>query len=270
MSSTRPCSRSTRSSSSPGPIPSSMRWATTPGHPTSSNSGSASSDRRRTLLLRRLADAFDAYPDGFELDLQEMAGALGLERHPGRNSSFARTLQRGVQFGLAQPHSHGMRVRRRLPPLSHRQLGRLPAGAAGRSTSGGSTTRRGRGRSQQAGLERSVDQQPTRRRWRPWSASRRRGRPHRAGDVEVGPRHVADELLQEQPGGDGAAARAADVLEVGHVAVELLAVARSAAAAARPARRPGRRPPRTWSIQRVVVAHDAGDLQAEGHHAARR
>jgi hypothetical protein len=81
-----------------------------------------------TWLLRRLADAFDAHPDGFELDLQEMAGALGLSATTGRNSSFARTLQRCVQFGLAQPHSHGMRVRRRLPPLSHRQLGRLPAG----------------------------------------------------------------------------------------------------------------------------------------------
>ena len=56
-----------------------------------------------------------------------MAGALGLSATTGRNSSFARTLQRCVQFGLAQPHSHGMRVRRRLPPLSHRQLGRLPA-----------------------------------------------------------------------------------------------------------------------------------------------
>ena len=44
----------------------------------------------------------------------------------GMGRSFARTLQRCVQFGLAQPHSHGMRVRQRLPPLSHRQLGRLP------------------------------------------------------------------------------------------------------------------------------------------------
>src|SRR5215211_363292 len=80
-----------------------------------------------TWLLRRLADAFDTHPDGFELDLQEMAGALGLSASNGRNSSFARTLQRCVQFGLARPHSRGVSVRRRLPPLSHRQLGRLPA-----------------------------------------------------------------------------------------------------------------------------------------------
>ena len=80
-----------------------------------------------TWLLRRLADAFDAHPDGFELDTGEMARALGLSATTGRNSSFARTVQRCVQFGLAQPHHTGVRVRRRLPPLSHRQLGRLPA-----------------------------------------------------------------------------------------------------------------------------------------------
>jgi hypothetical protein len=81
-----------------------------------------------TLLLRRLAAAFDAHPEGFELDMHETAGALGLSASSGRTSSFARTLQRCVQFGLAQPHTRGMRVRRRLPPLSQRQIGRLPAG----------------------------------------------------------------------------------------------------------------------------------------------
>ena len=46
-----------------------------------------------------------------------------------------------------------------------------------------------------------------------------RVRTRRAGDVEVDPRHVADELLQEQPGGQRAAVAAgADVLDVGDVA----------------------------------------------------
>jgi hypothetical protein len=81
-----------------------------------------------TWLLRRMAAAFDTEPDGFELDLQETAGALGLSATNGRHSPFARTLQRSVQFGLAQPHSRGLSVRRKLPPLSHRQLARLPAG----------------------------------------------------------------------------------------------------------------------------------------------
>ena len=47
---------------------------------------------------------------------------------------------------------------------------------------------------------------------------------HRAGDVEVDPRRVADELLQEQRRGDRPAVGAADVLEVGDVALEQLAV----------------------------------------------
>jgi hypothetical protein len=81
-----------------------------------------------TWLLRRIAAAFDTAPDGFELDLHETAGALGLSATNGRHSPFARTLQRAVQFGLAQPHSRGLSVRRKLPPLSHRQLARLPAG----------------------------------------------------------------------------------------------------------------------------------------------
>jgi hypothetical protein len=81
-----------------------------------------------TWLLRRMAAAFDTAPDGFELDLHETAGALGLSATNGRNSPFARTLQRSVQFGLAQPHSRGLSVRRMLPPLSHRHLARLPAG----------------------------------------------------------------------------------------------------------------------------------------------
>jgi hypothetical protein len=79
-----------------------------------------------TFLLRRMAAALDASPDGFELDLAETAGALGLAATGGRHSPFGRSLQRLVQFGLAQPHSRGLAVRRRLPPLSVRQLQRLP------------------------------------------------------------------------------------------------------------------------------------------------
>jgi len=52
-----------------------------------------------TWLLRRLAAAFDVNPDGFELDLPETAGALGLSATSGRHSPFARTLQRCVQSG---------------------------------------------------------------------------------------------------------------------------------------------------------------------------
>ncbi len=80
-----------------------------------------------TLLLRRLADRFDADPDGFELPLADTAASLGLGGFAGRNSPFARALQRTAQFGLARFGTGGMAVRRRLPPLTHRQLERLPA-----------------------------------------------------------------------------------------------------------------------------------------------
>jgi len=79
-----------------------------------------------TWLLRRIAAGFDHWPDGFELDLTETAAALGLASTGGRHSPFQRTLQRMIQFGMAQPASYGLAVRRRLPALSGRQLARLP------------------------------------------------------------------------------------------------------------------------------------------------
>ena len=45
-----------------------------------------------------------------------------------------------------------------------------------------------------------------------------------AGDVQVRPGRVLDELLQEEGGRDGACLAAADVLDVGDLAVQLLAV----------------------------------------------
>jgi hypothetical protein len=81
-----------------------------------------------TFLLRRLADGLDAWPDGFEANLGELAGSLGVAGAPaGRNGPFGRALDRAVRFGLAAPHAYGLSVRRRLPPLSHRQIAKLPA-----------------------------------------------------------------------------------------------------------------------------------------------
>ena len=76
-------------------------------------------------LLRRIAVGFDTWPEGFEIDLAETAAALGLGTN-GRNSPFSRTLHRLIQFGMAQPASFGLAVRRRLPPLTIRQVSRLP------------------------------------------------------------------------------------------------------------------------------------------------
>ena len=80
-----------------------------------------------TWLLRRLAFRLEAEPDGFFLDLAEMARSLGLGAKGGRHSPFVRTLGRCVDFGLAKVDScNRLAVRRRLPPLNRRQVLHLP------------------------------------------------------------------------------------------------------------------------------------------------
>ncbi len=80
-----------------------------------------------TWLLRRLAFRLEAEPDGFSLDLAEMARSLGLGAKGGRHSPFVRTLARCVDFGLAKVDScKSLAVRRRLPPLNRRQVLHLP------------------------------------------------------------------------------------------------------------------------------------------------
>ena len=78
-------------------------------------------------LLRRLADGFDTWPDGFDIDLTELAQSLGLSFNGGDKSIFVRTLIRVEQFGLAHRTAQaGLLVRRRLPTLTRRQTDRLP------------------------------------------------------------------------------------------------------------------------------------------------
>src|SRR5918995_6826591 len=48
--------------------------------------------------------------------------------------------------------------------------------------------------------------------------------PRGAGDVQVGPRQIARELLDEERGGDRAARAAAGVREIGDFALELLEI----------------------------------------------
>lgn len=81
-----------------------------------------------TWLLRRVATGLEAEPEGFDLPLAETARSLGLGGD-GRNSPFVRALARCCQFDVAQPAGEGaLNVRRRLPPLTRRQLVRLPEG----------------------------------------------------------------------------------------------------------------------------------------------
>jgi hypothetical protein len=80
-----------------------------------------------TWLMRHLASGLDASPDGFELDLDECATALGLGRRPGANGVFPRTLARCCQFGATRFLAPtNLQVRRKLPPLTRRQVARLP------------------------------------------------------------------------------------------------------------------------------------------------
>ncbi len=79
-----------------------------------------------TWLLRRLAHGLERHPLGYELDLWETAKALGLAYSPGTASPFVRAMNRCVLFGVAQPIAGGLAVRRRVPPVSARQLMRMP------------------------------------------------------------------------------------------------------------------------------------------------
>jgi hypothetical protein len=78
-------------------------------------------------LLRRLADGLDREPEGYSLDLEELARSIGVGTRGGRNSPFIRTLDRSCRFGASRFVAHDtLAVRRRLAPLNQRQVTRLP------------------------------------------------------------------------------------------------------------------------------------------------
>ncbi len=80
-----------------------------------------------TWTLRRLVTGLDRYPLGYELDLAETAGMLGLSYSTGTSNSFARALQRCQLFGMSQSMpGGGLAVRRKVPPVAARHLSRMP------------------------------------------------------------------------------------------------------------------------------------------------
>jgi hypothetical protein len=80
-----------------------------------------------TLFLRHLAGALDDAPDGFDLDLDLTAEALGLGGNNRRSQAFTRAITRSVDFKLTRREGrHGLQARRHLPPLTQGQLARLP------------------------------------------------------------------------------------------------------------------------------------------------
>lgn len=82
------------------------------------------------LLFRRLAVRFDQEPDGFRLDLASTAAALGLAANDRRNRNeppILRSIERSCLFGMARrTDEQSYLVRTRFPPLTRRQLERLP------------------------------------------------------------------------------------------------------------------------------------------------
>jgi hypothetical protein len=80
-----------------------------------------------TLLLRRTADGLEASPEGYELDLRETSRALGLGGSAGHRSALRRAIIRCARFDLVRPLGTGtLMARRRIAPLPHRHLSKLP------------------------------------------------------------------------------------------------------------------------------------------------
>ena len=78
-------------------------------------------------LLRRLARELEQAPEGCTIDVADVARSIGLAGRNGRQAPITRTIDRLVGFGLAQRISHDqLAVRHRVPPLTRRQLVRLP------------------------------------------------------------------------------------------------------------------------------------------------
>lgn len=77
--------------------------------------------------LRRLTGVLAAAPAGLVVPIDSLAAELGLGAHHRRQSPMVRALGRLVMFGLAEIVGDDLAVRRKVPPLAHRHLRRLPA-----------------------------------------------------------------------------------------------------------------------------------------------
>lgn len=79
-----------------------------------------------TWLLRRLAVMVVLHPEGFSLDTSSTAQSLGLGPNANSQSSLVRSLQRLSIFGLVRLTRDRVEVRTVVPPLTMKQLARLP------------------------------------------------------------------------------------------------------------------------------------------------
>ncbi len=82
-------------------------------------------------LLRRARFLLEMNPTGITISCAELGGSLGLGDTKGRSSLLTKTVQRCVDFEVAKKtHEGSIAFRRRLAPLSVRQLQRLPKSIA--------------------------------------------------------------------------------------------------------------------------------------------
>lgn len=79
-----------------------------------------------TLLLRRLAAGLEIRPGGFELDPVAWAFELGLGMRGGKNGPFWRAIDRCCRFNACHRQGEILLVRRKLAPLTLRQVQKLP------------------------------------------------------------------------------------------------------------------------------------------------
>lgn len=88
-----------------------------------------------TLLLRRVADMFDAHPDGFTVDMHDLGAQLGVAFNDSAHNALSRAFLRCEMFGFSQRHTNrrdagshdSVAIRRVAPPLAQRHIKRLPA-----------------------------------------------------------------------------------------------------------------------------------------------
>ena len=78
-----------------------------------------------TWVLRFLSRELEVFPNGYCIDLNDTAAALGLAFRQG-SGSLERAIQRCATFGLVAQLPQTLAVRKRVPALTKRQLLRLP------------------------------------------------------------------------------------------------------------------------------------------------
>ena len=80
-----------------------------------------------TWMLRRIADRLDLEPDGFTVDLDELAETLGLGDSSSRHAPLLRAIERCLHYCVVRrTGADEISVRTRLPLVGRRQLLRLP------------------------------------------------------------------------------------------------------------------------------------------------